>query len=35
MNGSEKKNLCDAIKTGISQGMKNMNIEMAQVTICK
>jgi tetratricopeptide (TPR) repeat protein len=35
MNGSEKKNLCDAIKTGIGQGMKNMNIEMVQVTICK
>jgi tetratricopeptide (TPR) repeat protein len=35
MNSSEKKNLCDAIQSGISQGMKNMNIDMLRVAICK
>lgn len=35
MSASEKQNLCGAIKSGIAQGMKNMNIEMTQVAICK
>jgi tetratricopeptide (TPR) repeat protein len=35
MNSTEKKNLCDAIKSGLAQGMKSMNIEMAQIAICK
>jgi tetratricopeptide (TPR) repeat protein len=35
MNTSEKQNLCDAIKSGIAQGMKNMDIEMTQLAICK
>ena len=35
MNAGEKKNLCNAISTGLSQGMKSMNIEMTQVAICK
>ena len=35
MNSSEKKNLCDAIQSGISQGMKNMNIDLLRVAICK
>jgi tetratricopeptide (TPR) repeat protein len=35
MNSSEKKNLCDAIQSGTSQGMKNMNIDLLRVAICK
>jgi tetratricopeptide (TPR) repeat protein len=35
MNASEKKNLCDAIQTGTSQGVKNMNIDLLRVAICK
>jgi len=35
MNSSDKKNLCDAIQSGTSQGMKNMNIDMLRVAICK
>lgn len=35
MNSSEKLNLCDAIKSGLAQGMKNMDIEMTQLAICK
>ena len=35
MNASEKKSLCDAIQSGISQGMKNMNIDLLRVAICK
>jgi tetratricopeptide (TPR) repeat protein len=35
MNSSEKKNLCDAIQSGISQGVKNMNIDLLRVAICK
>jgi len=35
MNASDKKNLCDAIQTGLAQGMKNMNIELTQSAICK
>jgi tetratricopeptide (TPR) repeat protein len=35
MNASEKLNLCGAIKSGIAQGMKSMNIEMTQLAVCK
>lgn len=35
MNASEKRDVCDAIKSGQAQGMKSMNIEMAQIAICK
>lgn len=35
MNASEKKNLCDAIKSGLAQGLKDMNIEMVQLAVCK
>jgi len=35
MSASEKQDLCVAIKSGIAQGMKSMNIEMTQVAICK
>ena len=35
MNSTEKKNLCDAIQSGISQGMKSMNIDLLRVAICK
>ena len=35
MSASEKQNLCGAIKSGIAQGMKSMNIEMTQIAICK
>ncbi len=35
MNSSEKKNLCDAIQSGTSQGVKNMNIDLLRVAICK
>jgi tetratricopeptide (TPR) repeat protein len=35
MNSTEKKNLCDAIKSGLAQGMKSLNIEMTQIAICK
>ena len=35
MNAGEKKNLCDAIKTGVAQGMKSMSIDLTQVAICK
>jgi tetratricopeptide (TPR) repeat protein len=35
MNSSEKKNLCDAIKSGMAQGMKSMNIDMFQLAVCK
>jgi tetratricopeptide (TPR) repeat protein len=35
MNSSEKKNLCDAIKSGMAQGMKSMNIDMLQLAVCK
>jgi hypothetical protein len=35
MNSSEKKNLCDAIQSGISQGVKDMNIDLLRVAICK
>ncbi len=35
MDSSEKLNLCDAIKSGLTRGMKNMDIEMTQLTICK
>ena len=35
MNSEEKKNLCDAIKSGTARGMKSMNIDMLQVAVCK
>jgi tetratricopeptide (TPR) repeat protein len=35
MNSSEKKDLCDAIKSGMARGMKSMNIEMLQLAVCK
>jgi len=35
MNETEKQNLCTAIKSGKAQGMKNMNIDLTQVAICK
>jgi tetratricopeptide (TPR) repeat protein len=35
MNSSEKKNLCDAIQSGTGQGVKNMNIDLLRVAICK
>jgi tetratricopeptide (TPR) repeat protein len=35
MNLSEKKSLCDAIQSGTNQGMKNMNIDLLRVAICK
>jgi tetratricopeptide (TPR) repeat protein len=35
MNVSEKQNLCGAIKSGLAQGMKSMNIEMLQISVCK
>lgn len=35
MASSEKQQVCDAIKSGLAQGMKDMNIEMAQIAICK
>jgi tetratricopeptide (TPR) repeat protein len=35
MNSSEKKNLCEAIQSGTSQGVKNMNIDLLRVAICK
>jgi len=35
MTSSEKKNLCDAIQTGTSQGVKDMNIDLLRVAICK
>ncbi len=35
MTSSEKKMLCDAIKSGQAQGMKDMNIDLTQVAICK
>ena len=35
MNSSEKANLCDAIRSGLAHGMKDMNIEMTQLAICK
>jgi tetratricopeptide (TPR) repeat protein len=35
MNSSEKKNLCDAIQSETSQGVKNMNIDLLRVAICK
>jgi len=35
MNAGEKKNLCEAIKTGAAQGMKSMSIDLTQVAICK
>jgi tetratricopeptide (TPR) repeat protein len=35
MNSTEKKNLCDAIQSGISQGVKDMNIDLLRVAICK
>jgi tetratricopeptide (TPR) repeat protein len=35
MNSSDKKNLCDAIQSGISQGVKNINIDLLRVAICK
>jgi len=35
MNSSDKKSLCDAIQSASSQGMKNMNIDLLRVAICK
>jgi tetratricopeptide (TPR) repeat protein len=35
MNSSDKKNLCDAIQSGSSQGVKDMNIDLLRVVICK
>ncbi len=35
MSSSEKQNLCDAIRNGLSHGMKDINIEMTQSVICK
>ena len=35
MNSSEKKNLCEAIQSGTNQGVKNMNIDLLRVAICK
>jgi tetratricopeptide (TPR) repeat protein len=35
MNATEKQNLCNAIKSGLSMGMKSMDIEMTQAAICK
>ena len=35
MNSSDKKNLCDAIQSGSSQGVKDMNIDLLRVAICK
>lgn len=35
MNPSEKKNLCEAIQSGNSQGVKSMNIDMLRVAVCK
>jgi len=35
MNSSEKKNLCDAIQSGISQGVKDMNMDLLRIAICK
>ena len=35
MSTSEKQNLCEAISSGLSKGMKDMNIELVQVAICK
>ena len=35
MNSTEKKNLCDAIQSGIGQGVKDMNIDLLRVAICK
>jgi tetratricopeptide (TPR) repeat protein len=35
MNTAEKQNLCEAIKSGLSRGMKSMDIEMTQAAICK
>jgi hypothetical protein len=35
MSSTDKKNLCDAIQSGISQGVKNMNIDLLRVAICK
>lgn len=35
MTTFEKQELCTAIKSGLAQGMKSMNIEMLQSAICK
>ena len=35
MSSSDKKNLCDAIQSGSSQGVKDMNIDLLRVAICK
>ena len=35
MSAAEKQNLCNAIKSGLSVGMKSMDIEMTQAAICK
>ncbi|HEX3767466.1 MAG TPA: hypothetical protein VHT72_03780, partial [Puia sp.] len=35
MNSSDKKSLCDAIQSGLSQGVKDMNIDLLRVAICK
>jgi len=35
MNSSDKRNLCDAIQSGSSQGVKDMNIDLLRVAICK
>ena len=35
MNATEKKNLCDAIQSGTGQGVKNMNIDLLRIAICK
>jgi tetratricopeptide (TPR) repeat protein len=35
MSSSEKQNLCDAIRSGLAHGMKDINIEMTQSVICK
>jgi tetratricopeptide (TPR) repeat protein len=35
MSASEKQRLCEAIKSGLANGMKDMNIEMTQLAICK
>jgi tetratricopeptide (TPR) repeat protein len=35
MNASEKQQLCDAIRAGLAQGMKSLDLELTQVAICK
>jgi tetratricopeptide (TPR) repeat protein len=35
MNSAEKQNLCEAIKSGVANGMKDMNIDLTRINICK